>query len=160
MQANIREYRVEDKERVVALSLRAWAPVFASLEAILGAEIFTRLHGDWREYQARAVRDTLANAAVRTWVAEGARGVAGFVAANLHKEQAMGEVWMLAVDPDEQEHGIGLALTEFATAWLRQSGMKIAMIDSGGDPGHAPARHVYEKAGYTLLPVARYFKAI
>ena len=26
------------------------------------------------------------------------------------------------------------------------------MIDTGGDPGHAPARRVYEKADYTLLP--------
>jgi len=36
--------------------------------------------------------------------------------------------------------------------------MKVAMVETGGDPGHAPARHVYEKAGYTLLPIARYYK--
>jgi hypothetical protein len=34
------------------------------------------------------------------------------------------------------------------------------MIDTGGDPGHAPARRVYEKANYNLLPIARYFKAL
>ena len=34
------------------------------------------------------------------------------------------------------------------------------MIDTGGDPGHAPARQVYEKANYTLLPIVRYFKAL
>ena len=37
----------------MALSLRAWAPVFASMEQVLGHEIFARLHGDdWRDYQA------------------------------------------------------------------------------------------------------------
>jgi RimJ/RimL family protein N-acetyltransferase len=36
--------------------------------------------------------------------------------------------------------------------------MTVAMVEAGGDPGHAPARRVYEKAGYTLLPIARYFK--
>jgi hypothetical protein len=53
-----------------------------------------------------------------------------------------------------------MALTGKATDWLRVSGMRVAMIDTGGDPGHAPARRVYEKAGYALLPVARYFKAL
>jgi N-acetylglutamate synthase-like GNAT family acetyltransferase len=28
------------------------------------------------------------------------------------------------------------------------------------DPGQAPARRVYEKADYTLIPMARYFKAL
>ena len=67
---------------------------------------------------------------------------------------------MLAVDPDAQGRGIGTALTEVATSWLREAGMMVAMVETGSDPGHAPARRVYEKAGYRLLPVARYFKAL
>ena len=51
----IRDYQAADGEAVVALSLRAWAPVFASMEQVLGHEIFARLHGDdWRDYQAPA----------------------------------------------------------------------------------------------------------
>jgi hypothetical protein len=38
--------------------------------------------------------------------------------------------------------------------------MQVAMVETGGDPGHAPARRACEKADYTLLPVARYFKAL
>jgi hypothetical protein len=34
------------------------------------------------------------------------------------------------------------------------------MAETGGDPGHAPARAVYERAGFTLLPVARYFRTL
>jgi hypothetical protein len=34
------------------------------------------------------------------------------------------------------------------------------MVESGGDPGHAPARRVYAKSGYTSIPVARHFKAL
>jgi hypothetical protein len=36
--------------------------------------------------------------------------------------------------------------------------MGVAMVETGGDPGHAPARRAYEKAGFALLPIARYFK--
>ena len=37
--------------------------------------------------------------------------------------------------------------------------MKVAMVEKKGEePGHAAARRTYEKAGYVLLPIARYFK--
>jgi GNAT superfamily N-acetyltransferase len=174
----IREYRAGDEEAVVRLSLRAWAPVFLSLSQILGREISGLLHGDWRRYQENAVRAVLADRAVRVWVAgtgvaagAGAAAgtavaagtgaaVTGFVAATVHADRLIGEITMLAVDPAAQDRGTGTALTEFATAWLRDAGMRIAMVETGGDDGHAAGRRVYEKADYVLLPVARYFRAL
>jgi GNAT superfamily N-acetyltransferase len=162
MDVEIREYCRADEQAVVRLSLRAWAPVFASLEEVLGTEISTRLHSaDWRDYQAKSVRVTLSDVAVRSWVADKDGRVTGFVAATIRDQQGrLGEVVMLAVDPEDQDRGVGTALTDRATAWLRQSGMRVAMIGTGGDRGHAPARRVYEKADYQLIPMARYFKAL
>jgi len=88
----IRDYRPLDEQPVVELALRAWAPVFSSLEQVFGREIFIRLHGEWRQYQEKAVRDTLADDATQVWVAEAARGVVGFVAAKLHPERQLGEI--------------------------------------------------------------------
>jgi GNAT superfamily N-acetyltransferase len=155
----IRAYRSLDEEDVVDLSLRAWAPVFVSLKQVLGPETFLRLYGEWRQHQARAVRHTLANSAMQSWVAEAERGLVGFVAATLRSE-IVGEIEMLAVDPEDQGHGTGSALTKHATDWLRDCGVRVAVVETGGDAAHAPARHVYEKAGYTLFPVARYFMAL
>ena len=160
MVAAIREYRRADEDPVVELALRAWAPVFAAIEELLGPEIFGRLHGDWREYQAAAVRGSLADGVTRAWVAEAQRRVAGFVTAKVHQERQLGEVTMLAVDPDDQGEGIGGVLVEFATIWLRSRGMRVAMVETGGDSGHAAARRVYETAGYTALPIVRYFRAL
>jgi GNAT superfamily N-acetyltransferase len=67
---------------------------------------------------------------------------------------------MLAVDPDHQRRGSGKALTDFALDWLSDQGIPVAMVETGGDPGHAAARHTYEKSGFQLLPVARYFKKL
>ena len=95
----------------------------------------------------------------RAWVAEVGSSVVGFVAVELHQpERSMGEISMLAVDPDYQGGGIGTALTEFALERLKDAGMTVVMVETGGDPGHAAARRTYEKAGYVLLPIARYFK--
>jgi ribosomal protein S18 acetylase RimI-like enzyme len=128
------------------------------LERVLGSEIFRRLHPDWREDQRRAVEEVLAAEKGRVWVAEVGASVVGFVAVRLHLESGMGEIYMLAVDPDHQGGGIGTALTEFALEKLKDDGMAVAMVETGEDPGHAAARRTYEKAGFVLLPIARYFK--
>ena len=159
MRPRIRPFDDRDAEAVVDLSLRAWAPVFASLERVLGSEIFGRMHPDWREDQRRAVEDVCAAKRERVWVAEVDGAAVGFVAIELHHpERSMGEISMLVVDPDYQGGGIGTALSEFALDRLEDAGMKVAMVETGGDPGHAAARRTYEKAGYVLLPIARYFK--
>ena len=66
-----------------------------------------------------------------------------------------GEIVMLGVDPRHQGSGIGRQLTNRAVEWLREQGVGFAAVETGGDPGHAPARRVYEQAGFTLLPIAR-----
>jgi hypothetical protein len=33
-------------------------------------------------------------------------------------------------------------------------------IGTGGDPGHAPARRTYEAAGFTPLPLVRYYRLL
>ena len=159
VQPHIRPFEDRDARAVVGFSLRAWAPVFASLEQVLGSGIFGRLHPDWREDQRRAVEDVCASQKTRVWVAEVDGGAVGFVAVEVYDAaRSMGEISMLAVDPDYQGGGIGTALTEFALDRLKDAGMKVAMVETGGDPGHAAARRTYEKAGYVLSPVARYFK--
>lgn len=128
MALDIRGYRVGDRDAVIALSLRAWAPVFASTNDVVGAELAGHLHGeDWREYQARSVRESLADPAKRGWVAEANGQITGFVVvATADLDRRIGEITMLAVDPAWQRHGFGRALTDHATAWPRDAGMRIA----------------------------------
>lgn len=155
----IRPFEDGDIAAVVDLSLRTWAPVFASLERVLGTDIFGRLHPDWREDQRRAVEEVCAAKEGRVWVAEVEGTVVGFVSTQVYDPaRKMGEISILAVDPDYQGRGVGTALTEFAVERLADEGMEVAMVETGGDPGHAAARHTYEKAGFVLLPIARYFK--
>jgi GNAT superfamily N-acetyltransferase len=159
MPASVRSYAPGDEEGVVALSLRAWAPVFDSYDRVIGEELNRRLHGVWQEHQTAVVRADLAKNGNSSWVAEDVC-VVGFVTVELHPERQIGQISMLAVDPASQNRGTGLALVEHATSWIIGQGMRVASISTGGDPGHAPARHVYEKAGYVALPAVWYFKEL
>ena len=160
--AEIRSFKPDDREAVVELSLRAWAPNFASMEKVLGEELSRRLHGDdWRDHQARSVLETVSQSASQVWVATREERICGFVVATvLDAARGLGEITMLAVDPLDQGHGVGRALLDCATSWLEAIGMRVAMIGTGGDDGHAAARQLYEHAGYSLMPMARYFRAL
>lgn len=161
MQPAVRAFEDRDHDAVIALSLRAWAPVFASLENLLcESGIYARLHPDWRADQQRAVEEACQADNVHVWVVEVDTVVAGFVAVRLDYAARIGEIHMMAVDPEQQRTGIGSLLTSFALNRIQDSGMRVAMVETGGDPGHAPARRTYEQAGFTQLPIARYFKKL
>lgn len=155
----IRPYRSSDVEAVVSLALRAWAPVFASVEQAMDPEVYRAFYPNgWRDSQRAAVKAALAEQ--RVWIAERDGAAAGFVSIVLHRDDGIGEIHMVAVDPDHQERGVGMALTEYAIDWMREAGMTVAMVETGADPGHTPARRTYERAGFGLWPVARYFKKL
>jgi ribosomal protein S18 acetylase RimI-like enzyme len=161
IQPRVRPFDDQDADAVVSLSLRAWAPVFASIERAMESEVYEQLYPEgWRESQRQAVEAVLAAKKTRVWVAKVGTSTVGFVAVDLHPESSMGEIYMLAVDPDYQGGGIGTALTEFALARIKDAGMAVAMVETGGDPGHAAARRTYEKVGYVHMPIARYFKKL
>jgi GNAT superfamily N-acetyltransferase len=62
--------------------------------------------------------------------------------------------------PAHQRQGIAASLIAFAVARMRGAGVRLPAIGTGGDPGHAPARRAYEQAGFTALPLVRYYKAL
>jgi ribosomal protein S18 acetylase RimI-like enzyme len=156
----IEPYDSSHVDAVVRLSLRAWSPVFDSLKEALDADVYQQFYPDgWRVSQEKSVRDACANTDMKIWVAIEGGTVAGFVAIRFH-EGKLGEIYMIAVDPEYQRRGIAMALTDFAVERMKEAGMEIAMVETGGDPGHAPARAAYEKAGFRVLPLARYFRKL
>ena len=82
----------------------------------------------------------------------------GWVCARIHPEDQMGEIYVIAVDPEYQRRGVGQRLMEHASALSKDAGMRMVMVETGGDSGHAPARALYESEGFVRWPVAWYFK--
>ena len=85
--------------------------------------------------------------------------VLGFVAVVVNSADASAEVDMIAVDPALQRRGVGRALTAQALEQLRAAGCTLAVVATGGDPGHAPAGGLYEAAGFTA-PAGRSYRTI
>jgi mycothiol synthase len=64
-----------------------------------------------------------------------------------HAHEPIGEVYVVGVDPAEQGHGLGRALTVAGLAWLRGLGLPQAMLYVESD--NAPARATYRALGFT-----------
>jgi ribosomal protein S18 acetylase RimI-like enzyme len=155
----IRPFNDEDLDAIVELSLLAWEPVFTAWQRILGPTLYPlAIYPDWHVGQKAVVEKYCQDEKNFTCVAEVAGKVAGFLVYELNDESKVGEVQLLAVHPDYQNHGIGTELNFFALRKFKESGMKMAVVGTGGDEGHAPARRSYEKAGYTGLPNVRYYQ--
>jgi len=157
----IAPFEPDQLDAVVGLSLRAWAPVFASLYRAMPPGVVRAFYPEgWEVRQRAAVEAVARDGEHRLWVARVDEAVAGFVAVRTHAADSLDEITMIAVDPAYQRRGIGGALTRFALARMREAGLAVAMVETGGDDGHAPARRTYAGAGFTLWPVARYFREL
>jgi ribosomal protein S18 acetylase RimI-like enzyme len=162
METTIRRLVDADIDAVVAFGLEAWAPAFAGIEAELGPETFRLLFPDWRSAQATAIEGVCRAAGNEIWVAVMDDGPVGFVALRYVDEDAVraGEIEMVAVAPGHQRAGIGAALVELAVAEMRAAGVALAVIGTSGDPGHAPARALYERLGFHAFRHVRYYRRL
>ncbi len=66
----------------------------------------------------------------------------------LDNPSGIGEIGLNAVHPDHQGAGLGALMYGFALRRMKEAGMKLATVGTGGDDRHAPARRAYEKAGF------------
>lgn len=161
MNHQIRAYAPDDLDEIVKLSILAWEPVFVAWQAILGPELYPiAIYPDWRQGQAGVVERICGDEKNFTWVSVVAGQIAGFIVYDLDHEKEIGEVQLLAVHPEFQNDGIGTALNHWVLERMQEAGMKLAVVGTGGDEGHTPARRSYEKAGYTGLPLVRYYKKL
>jgi ribosomal protein S18 acetylase RimI-like enzyme len=159
MNLSIRPLASDEIVALEELSVLAWEPVFASFRHILGPDIYPLVYPNWQQQQREVVFEACSDSARFTvLVAEVDGAVVGFIAYEIDLATLTGEVYLLAVHPDHQNRGIGTALNVYVFDEMKARGMRLAVVGTGGDSGHAPARRTYEKAGYTGLPLVRYYK--
>lgn len=147
----MRPARADDQPALDAIRRAAFAPVFASFRSILGDGLYALAQAREDEAQGELLVSLLTTAAGwEVHVAELAGAVVGFVSIHLDSETRVGEIGLNAVHPDHAGRGIGTAMYAFALARMKEAGMRVATVSTGGDPSHAPARRAYEKAGFTV----------
>jgi ribosomal protein S18 acetylase RimI-like enzyme len=135
----------------VRFGIEAFRPVFASFESMYGKDLFDRLRPDWERAQSAYIETVCTNKDALVAVIDGA--ASGFVVMERDVFDGIGAIELLAVNPQFGNRGVGTLLNHSALSWLQDAGMAYAVVSTGNDPSHAPARRSYEKAGFELAPV-------
>ncbi len=158
----IRDFAPADLPRLQEIRHAAFKPVFHSFRQIVGKTIasyaFSRLEQEQAELLDRVCS---ADSDHTVLVVEQDQKIVAFCAVSFDRDAKVGEIDLNAVDPEIQGRGIGSWMYECALSRMRDVGMKIATVGTGGDSSHAPARRAYANVGFTVgVPSVYLYRAL
>lgn len=158
----IREWNEGDLERVLEITVAAWTPVYNGYRETMGDDIFDIVHAGWAERKKQSILQSCRKGnGVVVYVVEIEGDVAAFIGCRIDHEQKYGTIWDNAVDPAYQGRGIAPKMYRFVLDKMKEQGMTVAAVTTGGDDAHIPARRAYEKAGFkTFVPSVRYYMTL
>ena len=143
-------------EKACEITAKAWIPIREVNKEILGKDIYNFLHENWQEVKKEAVRNSLC--AGKGLIAICGDKVMGFTTYEIHEKTKCGEILNNAVSPDARGLGIAGKLNGALLNLFKEKGCITAMVSTGLDDGHAPARRAYEKLGFSKnLPQVEYY---
>ena len=146
---SIRPFEPGDLPAMQRIRQAAFAPVFQSFREIVGERIATLALADADAEQAKLLEDICAaDSGHRVLVVILGDEIVGFVSFTIDAAKRTGEIGLNAVHPDHAGRGIGTEMYDYVLARMKELGVAVATVGTGGDPSHAPARRAYEKAGF------------
>jgi len=157
----IRPARVEDAEAAGDLAARAWESVYEGRRGLLGEGIFSAAYPDWQAEKRRQVLEHIREHPEEALVTELDGRVVGFITWHPWPRGSVGEIGNNAVAPEAQGRGIGAAQCRRVLGLLAERGFSVAVVATGLDEAHAPARRMYQKAGFgPSFPSVHYFQSL
>jgi GNAT superfamily N-acetyltransferase len=157
-----RPFELHDVAAMQAVRKAAYAPVFQSFRDIVGKEIaavaFMRADEEHASY-LESLCEPQDGRHLFVALVDGV--IVGFCTYTVNREKRTGEIGLNGVHPDHAGRGIGTKMYAFALDRMKENGILIAEVGTGGDPSHAAARRAYEKVGFgPRIPSVSYYKLL
>ena len=160
---HIRPALPTDLPALIDLTITTFRPLFeTSLPGLLDPLVYAHDHGSWQDDYRRDVPLLLEPDADRhiTLAEDDITGQPlGYVGWQIHQDGSA-RLEMVAVHPQARRQGVASTLCRAALAELKQRGVTVVHIGTGGDAFHAPARQLYESLGFTGYPVVDYTRSL
>ena len=148
----IRRIAEADVNACATFGVEAFRSVYASFEDLYGPDLFPRIEPDWEASQASYIRSAITDSDDETRVYDLEGRPAGFVVIKMD-DDGIADIDLLAVNPTQQGQGIAKMLNRFAFDRSQEESMSYVVVATADDPGHAPARRSYERAGFAPMPI-------
>ena len=151
MEISFRKANKNDHTCLENLRLEAFQPIFTSFKKILGDEIYELAQRKEDEEQSELLSSMFSQETEwELYIAQKNDEIVGFISIQLNLETTVGEIGLNAVTPEHSGKGIGSKMYDFAISRMKENGIRVATVATGGDESHAPARRAYEKSGFNV----------
>jgi len=160
---HIRSFQPSDLPALIDLTIEVFGPFYEqSFRSMVPPDVFVHQHGSWADdYRASVPELHDPSAHKHVVAAETDTGeIVGYVGWVIDPKRRHGEIDTVAVRESARGKGIGRALCEHAMGRMREQGVEVVELGTGGDGLYAPARALYESLGFHLVPVAVYMRSL
>jgi GNAT superfamily N-acetyltransferase len=111
----------------------------------------------WQDRKSESIKREILSNPQHWYVTEIEGKVIGFCSYFANEETKIGIVGQNGIDPEYAGKGIGGMQLQFVLDKMRQEGMKVIEVHTGLNDRHAPARRMYERAGFVPLMDSRMY---
>ncbi len=156
----------DHSEAVQRIVIEGWKPIRRAQKALIGEISYNAMFTDWEANKAKSVVIcAFGNRPGRCCFSAMSDGtVAGVLTAHFSDDGCpLLEIGNNSVSAEFAGRGIGSSMYRFILGEAKKRGCRYAMVETGLDEGHAPARRAYEKAGFsrdTAIETINYYMPI
>ena len=158
----LRFARIEDFPKIDEITVICYTAIHESWVAMQSesvSEVLGNPTMTWEERKTKQNRDLFAEHPEWVWVLETGSDIIGFVTFKIDSERSFGLMDNNGVLPQHAGKGWGKFMYRHVLDYFRKQGLKVAMVETGLDDPHIPARKAYEGVGFDRsTPVVYYWQ--
>ena len=140
----IRPFRPDDLAKLKQITVDSFGGV--ALEQMLEEQFGCWNERDWRERKADHIEDDCRENAAGVFVAEKAGAILGYITTRIDRVNSRGRIPNMAVMESARGLGLGRRLIQHALEYFRQTGMKVAQIETMAS--NSIGQHLYPSCGF------------
>ncbi|MFW9856689.1 MAG: GNAT family N-acetyltransferase [Candidatus Thorarchaeota archaeon] len=148
----LRHARPEDFVAIDHITITCYTPIYESFIEMVGREAYQEIYYDpenpWPENKTSQNHRLFKEHPEWIWVLEKRGEVFGYVSFKLRPGKNYGIFDNNAVLPSHGDQGWGKFMYRHVLKYFRSLGIRFALVETGLDDAHIPARKAYEGVGF------------
>ena len=151
-QAILRQAKEKDLSRIDEITVICYSAIYESFVENVGKDIFQGIYFKselpWPKSKTIQNHNLFAEHPDWLWVLEDQDNIFGFVSFKLKPEKNYGLIDNNGVLPAYAGQGWGKFMYRHVLKHFRSAGLRFALVETGLDDAHIPARRAYEGVGF------------
>ena len=148
----LRQAQETDFPQIDEITIICYSAIYESFKKMVGEEIFRGIYYNsdlpWPESKTIQNHKLYASHPNWIWVLENQEQIFGYVSFKLRPEKNSGIIDNNGVLPEYAGKGWGKYMYRHVLEFFRSSGLRFALVETGLDDAHIPARRAYEGVGF------------